>query len=211
MAKFSKDEASKREKTLLSAALLSSPGPLVTGLAAMSSQSPTQLADFIRRSAELVALFVSWWVFRYIQRNQAESKEHHQRLEHIAELSVAGAMVFSGIVMLIIAISQFSNYELSGKVVSGLIIAILGFLVNTWFWRRYARLTREQFNPVTAAQVKLYRAKSWVDLCVVAALTTITIAPQHPASQYVDIIGSIAVAFYLIYSGIDTFRSSKKH
>jgi len=64
MSFLSKKQAASREKTLLTALLLSIPGPLVVGLAAVSSHSTTQLADFIRRSVELVALLLSWWVFR---------------------------------------------------------------------------------------------------------------------------------------------------
>lgn len=201
-------QAAKREKTLLTAVLLSAPGPLVTGLAAISSHSTTQLADFIRRSAELVALIVSWWVFHTLQRHQPLNETRQSRLERLAELSVAGAMGCSGIIMLMIALSRFSAYQPAGNVISGLVIAVLGLLTNTWFWRRYASLTHEQFNPITAAQQKLYRAKAWVDLCVVIALTAVTIAPDHPATRYIDIVGSITVAIYLLYSGWSTFNPS---
>jgi hypothetical protein len=71
-----KEQSSSREKTLLTALLLSAPGPLVTGIALITSHSTTQLADFIRRGVELVAIFISWWVFRQLHRNAAG--EGHQ-------------------------------------------------------------------------------------------------------------------------------------
>lgn len=209
MAEFSQSEAQKRERTLFAAVLLSSPGPLVTGLAAVSSSSSTQLADFIRRSAELVALVASWWVFRYIQRNNELTEERQAQLERWAELSVALAMMSSGIIMGVVAVSRFSDYQVSGNVIAGLIIAVLGLIVNSWFWRRYAVLTREQFNTVTSAQQKLYRAKASVDLVVVIALTTVMVAPEHEITRYVDLFGSIAVAIYLIYSGIRTLNPTE--
>lgn len=209
MIDFSVDQAQKREKTLFAAVLLSIPGPLVTGIAAISSHSSTQLADFIRRSAELLALFVAWWVFRYLQRHTRLSEDNRTRLEQMAGLSVAFAMGCSGLIMLIISISRFSDYAPAGNVISGLVIAFLGLLTNTWFWWRYTMLTREQFNPVIAAQQKLYRAKASVDLCVVIALTVLTLAPNHPVSQYLDILGSCSVAIYLLYSAIDMLRSLK--
>ncbi|MCL4250389.1 MAG: cation transporter [Anaerolineae bacterium] len=207
MTDLSQQQAASREKTLLIALLLSLPGPLVTGLAAISSQSTTQVADFIRRTVELVALFLSWWVFRRLQRNLALSEADRVGLERMAGLSVAGTMICSGVVMLIVAMSRLSVFEPGGRVTLGLIIAALGFLTNTWFWRRYTILTREQYSSVIASQQKLYRAKASVDLCVVAALTAVAIAPTHPATRYVDILGSIIVAGYLLWSGLRMAQS----
>lgn len=202
MTDLSEKQAANREKTLLTALLLSTPGPLVTGLAAISSHSTTQLADFIRRSVELVALFLSWWVFRQLQQNSKISKEAQSRLEHAVGLSVAGAMICSGIVMLVVAISRMSVFEPGGKVIPGLIIAVLGLITNLWFWWRYTVLNREQYSPVIAAQQNLYRAKAFVDLCVVIALAAVAVAPEHPLTRYVDILGSVTVAGYLLWTGL---------
>ncbi|HNT77401.1 MAG TPA: cation transporter [Anaerolineae bacterium] len=202
MTDLSKEQAASREKTLLTALLLSAPGPLVTGLATLSSHSTTQLADFIRRDMELVALFLSWWVFRQLQRNTGLNAAEQSRLERAAGLSVAGTMLCSGLVMAIVALSRLSVYEPGGKVLSGLIIAILGLITNGAFWRRYTVLTREQYSSVIAAQQSLYRAKASVDLCVVTALTAVAVSPAHPATRYVDILGSIIVAGYLLWNGL---------
>lgn len=208
MTTLSNEQVSSREKTLLTAFLLSAPGPLVTGMAVLSSHSTTQLADFIRRSVELIALFISWWVFRQIYRNADFGKAYQEKLEHASGLSVAGAMVCSGIVMLIVAFSRLSTFEPGGNVYFGLVIAILGLLTNGFFWWRYTALTREQYSPVIASQRDLYRAKAFVDFCVVAALAAVAIAPGHQATQYVDVLGSVIVAFYLLSSGV---RLAQKH
>jgi Co/Zn/Cd efflux system component len=208
MSALSKDQAATRSKTLLTALLLSAPGPLVTGLAALSSQSSTQLADFIRRTVELVALFVSWWVFRRIHQNMEMDDKARARLERMAGLSVAGTMICSGIVMLVVALSRLSIFEPSGNVIPGLVIAVLGLLTNGFFWRRYTVLTREHYSPVIAAQQGLYRAKASLDFVVVIALSAVVIAPLHPATRYIDILGSLLVAGYLLVSGI---RSVQTH
>jgi len=206
MTDLSKEQAASREKTLLTALLLSAPGPLVTGLATLSSHSTTQLADFIRRDMELVALFLSWWVFRQLQRNTGLNAAEQSRLERAAGLSVAGTMLCSGLVMAIVALSRLSVYEPGGKVLSGLIIAILGLITNGAFWRRYTVLTREQYSAVIAAQQQLYRAKTTVDLCVTTALSAVAIAPTHPLTRYIDLLGSMMVAGYLLWSGFRTAR-----
>lgn len=207
MKPLSQDQVTSREKTLLIAFLLSALGPLVTGMAVLSSHSTTQLADFIRRSVELIALFISWWVFRQINRNKNLDETKQEKMERAAGLSVAGAMVCSGFVMLVVAVSRFTAYQPGGNVYFGLAIAILGLLVNSFFWYRYTVLTREQYNSVIASQRDLYRAKAFVDFCVVTALLTVAIAPGNPVTRYVDVLGSIIVAIYLLWTGLRMAQS----
>jgi divalent metal cation (Fe/Co/Zn/Cd) transporter len=94
-----------------------------------------------------------------------------------------------------------SNAEKS-NVTTGLIIAALGIVANTWFWFRYRRLNGKNPEVVLSAQVKLYRAKSLVDACVCAALATVLFAPGTSTAAYMDMAGNVAVAAYLIVSGI---------
>jgi Co/Zn/Cd efflux system component len=204
---LSKEQAASRQKTLLTALLLSSPGPLVTGIAVVTSQSTTQFADFLRRTTELVALFLSWWVFRKLQGDTAVDEAARLRLERMAGLGVAGAMFLSGTIMLVVAISRLSAFEPGGRVTLGLTIAVLGLLTNSWFWWRYAGMTREHYDAVIAGQSKLYRAKASVDLCVVIALAAVAVAPTHPATRYIDIFGSVIVAGYLLWSGLRMAQS----
>lgn len=143
MAVLSQEQASSREKVLLTALLLSTPSLFVTGYAGLSSHSTTQFADFVRRTMELIAIFISWWVFHQIQRKLNLDEAEQSRLGRAAGLGVALAMGSSGFVMLIIALLRPSAYEPGGNVTLGLIIAVLGVLMNGWFWWRYASLTRE--------------------------------------------------------------------
>lgn len=197
---------SKGEKTLFSSLLLSAPGPIVTGISVLLSLSTTQIADFLRRTTELVAIVVAWWVYRKLQRSDEINDAEQARLERLANLYTGGAMACSGVLLFIIAVLQMFSYQPSGNVIMGLVIAILGVLVNTWFWLRYRMLNREKYDAVIAVQQKLYRAKSCVDLCVVVALTAVAIAPAHPVTRYVDIIGSVIIACYLLWNGLSTMK-----
>lgn len=208
MSTLSREQAASREKTLLVALLLSMWAPLVTGIAVLLSHSSTQLADFIRRSVELIALFISWRVFRHVQRGKGADPAAEARLERLAGYSVAVALTLSGLVMLGITVSRFSTFEPGGNVYPGLVIATLGLFTNSWFWRRYTRMTRESYNPVIDAQRYLYRAKSVVDLCVIVALAAVAVSPHHPATSYIDALGSAAVACYLVWSGLSSARTA---
>ena len=188
------------ERTLLASVLLSSPGPLVVGIGLFLGKSSTQLADFIRRTAELVAIIVSWVIFRITHKEHALAQDRARALERVANLSVGIAMCLGGLGMLLMAF-LFPSQE-KGNVIPGLVIAILGVLTNTWFWLRYRHLNQLSPNAILAIQSRLYRAKSLVDTAVTAALITVAAAPGSPAAAFMDIAGSAVVAVYLLYSGI---------
>lgn len=210
MSKTEKKPGTKSERTLLTALLFSAPGPLVTGIAVLTSHSATQLADFLRRTAELVATFVSWLVYRRLGRTGNTDTAARDRLERTANRTVAIAMICSSAALFIVGISRLFAYTPSSNVIMGLVIAVLGLIANTIFWQRYRVLAREEKSAVIAAQQRLYRAKAGVDFCVVAALSAVAIAPTHPATQYIDAFGSIIVAAYLLYNGIDMLRHPAK-
>ena len=187
---------------MFASVLLSSPGPIVVGLGLLLGKSSTQLADFIRRTAELAAIIVSWVVFRITHKDESTDTNRKAKLERIANLCVGAAMCLSGAVMLLVAILSFGGEK--GNVIPGLVIAILGVITNTWFWLRYSRLNKAEPNAILAVQSKLYRAKSLVDTCVVIALTTIVLVPDGAVAVYMDVAGSVVVSGYLIVSGVTT-------
>ncbi|MBX3141479.1 MAG: cation transporter [Trueperaceae bacterium] len=196
----------KSERTLLASWLLSAPGPVVTGIAVAMSSSATQIADAIRRTLELVALFTGWWTFR--RRKRVASDAERLSLERRSETSVAVAMAISGVIMLLIGGYRFLNYAPGGNVIVGLIVAVLGGGVNATFWVRYTRLLHHSPDPVLAGQLKLYRAKTMVDLAVTTALLTVALIPTQPVTRYVDTLGSMFVACYLILQAL-SFRRAK--
>jgi divalent metal cation (Fe/Co/Zn/Cd) transporter len=189
----------QRERTLLVALLLSAWAPLATGVAVALSHSTTQLADFVRRTVELVAIAVAWGVFRHLRRRDPGPGER-ERLERLAAGSVAVALTVSGGVMLALALLRADGFAPGGDVRLGLAVALLGLLTNGWFWRRYAAFGRARASRLIDGQRQLYRAKSVVDACVIAALATVALAPSHPATRWVDLVGSLVVGLYLLWS-----------
>jgi len=196
----------KGEKTLFASLLLSAPGPIVTGISVLLSFSATQIADFLRRTTELAAIIVAWKVYRKLRQSADIDQTEKARLERLANRYAGGAMVCSGVLLFVITIFQMYSYKPGGNVTMGLVVASLGVLVNTWFWFRYRFLNNEKQDAVIAVQQKLYRAKSFADVCVVVALAAVAIAPTHPATRYIDTIGSIIITFYLLWNGLKTLR-----
>ena len=177
-------------RTLLMSVLMSSPGPIVVGLGLLAGRSSTQLADFVRRSAELTS------------GKTPRSGEEKGRLERLSNRFVGAAMCLSGCAMLLIALLGGDSEK--GNVIPGLVIALLGVTANSIFWLRYGALSRETGNAILAVQSRLYRAKTLVDGCVTIALSSILLLPGSPVSEWLDRIGSVIVALYLIWCGIQT-------
>jgi len=196
------------ERTLLASVLLSAPGPIVVGLGFFFGRSSTQLADFIRRSGELVAIIVSWLVYNYSHSKSDINITTKDNLERTASICVGIAMCISGAAMVFVAL--FSPQDERGSVIPGLVIAILGMITNCIFWLRYRLLNRQKSNVILSVQSKLYFAKAVVDTCVSAALAYITILPNSTASRYVDSLGAIIVAVYLIGNGWVTIQNTLK-
>lgn len=188
------------QRTLLASVILSAPGPLVVGIGLFFGRSSTQLSDFVRRSAELLAIVVSWVIYGVTTGDTGADVRRRKRLERVADVSVGAAMLISGVVMLLISVLSTSREK--GNVIPGLVIAGLGVVVNTWFWFRYRRLNKRTPNSILAVQSRLYRAKSLVDCAVSAALATVVIAPGSDAAYFMDKAGSIVVASYLIVNGV---------
>ena len=191
-------------RTLLWSVIMSSPGPLVVGLGLLVGQSSTQIADFVRRSSELLAIIMSFVVYKFTTREGICDEEKKARLERMTGIFVGAMMCLGGSIMLLLAL--VSENEEKGNVIPGLVIAILGVVANTIFWRKYTKLNKTEPNDIIAAQARLYGAKSLVDACVTIALLSVAIAPGAVFSYYVDIIGSVIVALYLIYCGVRTIR-----
>lgn len=202
--------AVKGERTLITALLFSAPGPLITLFAAITSRSATQIADFVRRTAELIASFVSWLVYRKLGKKDARQEDERIRLERVADRTVALAMLCSGIALCAVGILRLSAEGESGRSIVGLVTAALGLIANTIFFFRYGRLAKAQGSSVLAAQHRLYQAKACVDLCVTIALAAGVIAPVHPATRYIDAFGSILVAVYLLYNGVMMFKPARR-
>ena len=176
------------------------------GLGLLSGRSSTQIADFVRRSAELLAIIMSFVVYTITNKDAGCAEERKQRLEHRANVFVGAMMCVGGVFMMLLAF--MSDHTDKGNVIPGLAIAGMGVIANCIFWRRYTRLNRAEPNAILRVQARLYRAKTLVDGCVSGALLSVALAPKSSISFRLDFAGSLIVAAYLIWCGIRTIREA---
>ncbi|MBR5224682.1 MAG: cation transporter [Clostridia bacterium] len=189
-------------RTLLWSVLMSAPGPLVVGLGLLAGRSSTQLADFVRRSAELLAIVLSFVVYRATTKNDVCDEARKARLERFANVFVGAMMALGGSLMIFLTLTR-ANAD-KGNVIPGLTIAVMGVIANSIFFVKYTRLNRREPNAILYVQSRLYRAKTLVDGCVTAALLSVALAPGSILSLWLDSIGSVIVAAYLVFCGVQT-------
>lgn len=187
---------------MLMSVVMSAPGPIVVGLGLLAGRSSTQLADFVRRSAELLAIIVAYVAYRVTAGDPDDSRK--AALERKNNIFVGAVMCLSGAAMLFVTLMSESGEK--GNVIPGLVIAVLGVIANTIFWLRYSKLSRSTGSSILSVQSRLYRAKAMVDCCVTIALAAVALFPDSSAAVYLDFIGSLIVAAYLIHCGIKTLR-----
>ncbi|MDR1101995.1 MAG: cation transporter [Clostridiales bacterium] len=179
----------KNYRTLLTSLLLSLPGPIVLLVAVFQTTSATQWADFFRRTAELIAIIVSFIAYRQKSKPQSEK---------IANLTVAFAMILSGGIMTFIAV--FAHKAPTGNATLGLVIAALSLITNGIFWRRYYVLSSHGDGTIIATQKRLYRAKSIADAAVIITLLFVTFLADNPAVSLIDLSCSLVIALYLFWN-----------
>ena len=195
-------------RTLLMSVIMSAPGPLVVGLGLLAGRSSTQIADFVRRSSELLAIIMAFVVYKLIAKDPNCDERRKARLERNSNAFVGAMMCLGGSFM--VALAFMADNGDKGNVIPGLSIAVMGVIANTLFWRKYTKLNKSEPNAILAVQARLYGAKSLVDSCVTIALLSVAIAPKSPVSAWFDFVGSIIVALYLIRCGITTIKETRK-
>lgn len=197
-------EKKRGYRTLLISVLMSSYGPVILGLGLRVGHSSTQIADFTRRTAELLALIVALFVYAVTNRRQDMAEPQKRALERRGNRFTGVIMCISGLSMLLL--SFLSRDSDKGNVLPALVIAVLGVAANAIFWRRYTALYQKQGNAILGVQARLYGAKTAVDACVVTALAAVLLLPGTKASFWLDRIGSLFVSLYMIRCGITTIR-----
>ncbi len=194
-------------KTLLLSVILSSPGPLVLGIGLMIGRSSTQISDFTRRTAELLAILASFVVYVITNKDASMDDNRKREIECKSNLFVGVIMCISGLSMIILAfVSDNTN---KGNVAPAFVIALFGVIANTLFWRKYTRLYKQNGNAILGVQARLYGAKSIVDCCVTLTLFVVAVMPGTKQAYYFDIVGSVLVSVYMLRSGIKTIIENK--
>ena len=188
--------------TMKKAILIGVLSSLTTGIAAAMGGTLTLYADFCRRFLECLATVVSFLTYGWIGRHPEKSQEFHSKIQARACIITGIAMVCSSILLIWVSISGFTTEPHQGNVIPGFIIAVLGVILNFYFFISYKRSLKQKFDPIIRSQYVMYRAKTGVDTCVVFTLGCILFVPEWILLPWVDLGCTLLVACCLFIEGI---------
>jgi len=187
-----------REKTLLAAMLLSAWAPVVTFVGVLMSGSLTQIGDCVRRTAEFVALaaaYVSYRRIRTLNFSHGQKEIAEKRVSRLVSVTLG----LSGAALLSVGIPNLLRPSVTpGDVRLGLVVAILGFVVNMFFLIRYTIFEKRATDGIIRSQKRLYMAKAVVDSVVVFSYVMIMSSASARFSSRADGLGMVMVAIYLV-------------
>ena len=192
----------EKEKTLKAAWLISLLGPILTVYAFYISGSVILLATLIRRTIELISLIFAWYIFKKVR---LEQKASFQKWERLSCLLVSLVLIVSVIVVLFTAFQRFADPQVLDNLTLGLILSLLGCFINRWFWVRKRNYARQKSTPIIEAQWRLYRSKTFMDILIVLTLLGSIFFGDHPLGIYLDPVGSVVLAIFLLYSSHGVF------
>lgn len=196
-------EYTEGRKNLIFATLISIPGPLLLAIGMTDGSSATGIADLIRRSCEFLTIFLAWLVYELTAGKDLSNDTRKARLEGFVKYFTGLSMCLSGAVMIYVAVANFGGEK--GSVLTSLILAVIGAVINAKLYFNY----RTMENAVLSVQAKLHRVKMLLDCFMSLLLLVWMRLPIEAVRSYADVVGSVLISVYLIWSGIRVLRDKK--
>lgn len=197
----------KKEKTLHRAWILSLIGLVAVFFAYYVGESNTIYADFIRRGVEFLSLLASWLVFLFINK-KGLSQLASKRLEFFSSLLIASVMFVSFIFISYNAYGEFIEPSETEWLWPGIVVALIALVNNSYFWRKYKKIVKEESTQIIESQRRLYRSKALADSVVLVTLLSTYFLSSYDWHQYIDPAGSIVVAFFILGSALKILKES---
>ncbi|MHB9131625.1 MAG: cation diffusion facilitator family transporter [Armatimonadota bacterium] len=170
-------------------------------IATVLSGSVTMLTDVLRTGSDTTASFLSWLIVRHVSHGKTVDPQYGSgRMENLASLGVAGAMIISFAIVVISACVRFRYPHHLLDVRMAICFTIAAGLCNGWLWQKNYRLAQRQTSPIMESQWRLYRAKTTINACVLLALSLGAGLRAYHWAAYIDPAASLVLAFLLVVS-----------
>lgn len=191
----------QRERSILVSWLLGILSVIPDIVVTIMTQSVTMLTDVFRTGTDTMASFLSWLTVRKISRGHTAKYNYgYGKLENLASLAVAGAMILSFFVIVFSAVERLHTPRNIHNIFMGIVFTVFAGAANSLCWYRNKRLARHAPSPVMESQWRLFRAKTMINLCVLTSLVLSAIFHEHAWSRFIDPLGSMLLASFLLFS-----------
>jgi len=179
-------------------------GSLVPNILAMIlANSVTLQSNVLRSSSETLAIFFSWLTVRRVAQGITHRYNYgYGKLENLASLIIAAVMILSLVVIFGNAVGRFRRPIVIGGLGAGmgLLFAGLAGSANAWYWVRLQGMAEKQSSAIMESQWRLFRARTVANLGVISSLGLSLTLRKYSWVVYVDPVGSIILAGFLLFS-----------
>ncbi len=198
-----------KEKALFLATVTTALSLIPTAYVTYVSNSIVLLGDFLRCFVEFFAILLSWLVVRKIQHGDKTFFEFGLgKLEQIASLAIASAMLFTFLVVALSAVHRLNEPMPLENGGLGLCLALLSVAGNSVFWVHYQKLAKRDPSPILESQSKLFRAKAVASIVVCTSLICAMLPLDPSVTLLSDPVGSLLLGAFLLYSAFGMFSAS---
>ena len=197
----------KKETTLQRAWILSLLGLVAVSFAYYVGESNTIHADFLRRGVEFLSLLGSWIVFLIISKKSLSSSAG-KKLESFSSIFIALVMFISFIFISYNAYKEFIEPSETGWLLPGIFVALVALVNNSYFWRKYNKIVKEESTQIIESQRRLYRSKALGDIVVFLTLISTVLLGGYHWHQYIDPAGSVLIALFILFSALKILKEA---
>jgi cation diffusion facilitator family transporter len=171
--------------------------------------SLTQVTDLFRSISEALAVGFSFISLRKTSRGRDDIHQFgYGKLESLAGIIVVAVILITVLVVIFGMVIRLQNPPAVGMVGYGLILAIFSFFVDFYFWRRNYQISLKEHSPLMESNWRLFRSKAAVNVLVVMTLALSLLFRNNSGVIYIDIIGTVAVAGYMLFTAYRLLTSS---
>lgn len=202
-------EIKKRSRVLLISVATTFVSLFPTFYVAWISGSVTLWADLLRCLGEFSAIFASWLVFKRISKPGAEEFNYgFGKLEQFAGLGVGIAMLVTFLLTLSTGLYRLFDPVMVSDLGPGMIFAFLSVAGNAYIWLTNEIANKQSPSPLASSQARLFKVKTLISAIVFKSLGLSYLLSGFEWSVYVDPIGSLTIALFVLRSALKVLSSS---
>ncbi len=172
-------------------------------IAVILSNSVVLLADLLKSISKCIASLASWLSIRRVAKGKDFSYNFgYGKLENLTSLVLAGVLIISLLVIGYEVYHRFLHPEHINDfgVWFGLLIVSAKFVIDVYFWHHDRHLAKIDNSPIMVSHWKFYRADAIANGVVILSLIISVVFKNISGIRYVDPIGSIIIAGFLLSS-----------
>ncbi len=181
-------------------------------LTALASGSLTILAETVRGSMMFTLELIAFFTMCRVHRGRFHGFDYGSgKVEQIANIGIAGGMLIGGFWIVLSALGNAlsgGNFLSSFGLALAAVFAAVNLYVNAIAWYKVRLAARLERSVILEAQLQARWAKALTSVVVFLVLTLAVLAQDRLIVTWLDVIGALVVAYYMVGVSLNMLRES---